>query len=89
MDFCCLRKIWVEIKGRNISKNLSGKSSQKLLDHTKRFFTGALKTALKKKFKKSAEATGDLIDNKIGGKITKVLKISLQNNSQSETEIPN
>ena len=52
MDFCCLRKIWVEIKGRNISKNLSGKSSQKLLDHAKRFVTGALKTALKKTIQK-------------------------------------
>ena len=45
--YCHLRKIWVEIKGRNISKNLSGKCSQKRLDHAKRFVTGALKTALK------------------------------------------
>ena len=66
MDFCCLQKIWVETKGRNISKSVSGKSSQKLLDHAKGFVTDALKTALKKIIQKSS-----------------------QNNSQSETEIPN
>ena len=33
--------------GKNIIKNLSGKYSQKPLDHTKQSATGALKTALK------------------------------------------
>ena len=34
------------------------------------------------KHKKTAETTGDLIDNKIGNKITGVSKYSQQNNSE-------
>ena len=46
---------------KNISKNLSSKYSQKLLDNTKKSVTDALKIA----FKKTEEATGNSIDNKI------------------------
>ena len=58
--------------GKNISKNLSGKCSQKLLDHAKQSPTDALKTNSKKVNQKAAEATGDLISNKIANRITKV-----------------
>ena len=58
-----------------ISKNLSGKYSQKLLDHAKQSATGALKTPLKKVIQRTAEATGDLHGNIIANKITKVSKI--------------
>ena len=34
--------------GKNISKNLSGKCSKKLLDHAKQSATDAFKTALKR-----------------------------------------
>ena len=51
--------------GKNISKNLNGKYSQKLLDHTKQSATDAFQTASKRAIQKKAEATGDLIDNKI------------------------
>ena len=34
-----------ENNGKNISKNLSGKNSQKCLDHLKQFATNALKTS--------------------------------------------
>ena len=60
--------------GENISKNLSGKYSQKLLDHVKQSATDALKTSSKRVIQKAAEANGDLIGNKIGNKITKVSK---------------
>ena len=63
---------------KNISKKLSGKNSQKLLDHTKQF-------ARKKKFKKTAGGTGDLIDNIISNRITKVSKTSQQSNSETVT----
>ena len=45
--------------GENISKNISSKNSQKLLDHTKRSATDAFKTHSKKAILKTAEATGD------------------------------
>ena len=52
MDFCLLLKIWVEILVKILSKNLSCKYSQKLLDHAKQSATDALKTASKKRFEK-------------------------------------
>ena len=61
--------------GKNIRQNLSGKYSQKLLDHTKQSATDAFTTVWKRPIQKTAEATGDLIDNKIADKITVVFKI--------------
>ena len=57
--------------GKNISKNLSGKHSQKILDHCKQSATDAFKTTSKIAIQKTAEATGDLIGNKIADAITK------------------
>ena len=71
--------------GKNISKNLIGKYSQKLLDHAKTFATDALKTDSKTAIKKTAEATGDLIGNKTADKIAKVSKTSQQNNLETVT----
>ena len=58
-----------------MSKNLSGKYSQKLLDHAKQSATHALKTTSKSVFEKTGEATGDLISNKIANKIIHASKI--------------
>ena len=57
--------------GENISKNLSGKHSQKVFDHTKQSATDALKTVSKRAIQKTAEATGDLIRHKIADVVTK------------------
>ena len=62
--------------GQNIvksrSKSLSGKYGsgmlamrQELLDHAKHSATDALRTSSKRAIRKTAEATGDLISNKI------------------------
>ena len=51
--------------GENISKNLSGKYAQKLLDHVKISAADALKTSSKRVIQKTTEATVDLISNKI------------------------
>ena len=67
--------------GENIAKILSGKYSPKRLDHGKKSATYTFKTSPKRVIQKTAEATGDLIGNKITDKITKVLKSSQQNNS--------
>ena len=61
--------------GKNISKSLSGKYSQKALDHGKKSPTDALKTSSKRVIQKTAEATGDLIGNKIVNKIKKFQSI--------------
>ena len=58
--------------GKNISKNLRGKYSIKLLDHAKQSATDALKASSKIIIQKPAEATADLIGNKIADRITKV-----------------
>ena len=54
--------------GKNISKNLSGKYSQKLHDYAKKSAADALKTSSKRVIQITAEATGDLIGNKISDK---------------------
>ena len=64
--------------GKNVSKNVSSKYGQNLLDHakqsTKHAKQSALKTVSKKAIQKRAEATDDLIGNKIADRITKVSK---------------
>ena len=60
----------------SFAKNSSDKYSQKLIDAAKKSTTDALKTASKRAIQKTAEATGDLIGNKIADKITSVSKKS-------------
>ena len=59
---------------KNISKGLSNKYGQKLFDSAKKSTADAIKTASKRAIQKPAEATGDLIGNKIADKITSVSK---------------
>ena len=48
-----------------VVKNMSNKYNQKLLDSAKKSTTDAIKTPSKRAIQKTAEATGDLIGNKI------------------------
>ena len=59
---------------KNMGKSLSSKYGQKLLDRAKKSTTYTIKTASKRAIQKTAEATGDLIGNKIADKITSVSK---------------
>ena len=59
---------------KNMGKNLSNKYGQKLLDSAKKSTTDVIKTASKRAIQKTAEATNDLIDDKIVHKITSVSK---------------
>ena len=61
--------------GKSKIKNLSGKYSQKLLDHAKQSATDPLKTASKKAIQKTAEATGGLVGIKLADKASKFLSI--------------
>ena len=65
-----------------MAKGLSNKYGQKLLDSIKRSTTVAKKTASKRTIQKTAEATRDLIGNKIADKITSVSKKSNNNNNE-------
>ena len=80
--------------GKNMSKNVSGKDSQKRIDNVKKSATDSLRTYSKKAIQKTAEATGDLIDNKVADRITKISKDSQQDNLEKVTgkhdkEMPN
>ena len=59
---------------KKLGKNLSNKYSQKIIDTAKISTTHAIKTASKRAIQKTAEATGDLICNKIADKITSISK---------------
>ena len=58
-----------KIIGKNISKNLSGKYSQKPLDYTKKSVTYVFNIVSERAVKK-AKATGDIIGNKIADSVT-------------------
>ena len=59
---------------------------QKILDHAKQTARDALNTVSKKAIQKTAEATGDLIINKIADRIRTVSKTSPQSNSVTNEE---
>ena len=59
-----------------VAKNMSNKYSQNLLDSAKKSAADPIKTASKRAIQKTAEATGDLIDNKIADKIPSASKKS-------------
>ena len=59
---------------KNISKDVSGKYSQKFHDHTKQSAIDA-----HKELQKKAETIGDLIRYKIADKFTKISRTSPQN----------
>ena len=66
-------KIYVKGHGflsfaKNMGNGLSNKYGQQLCDRAKKSTTDAIKTASKRAIQKTAEATGDLIGNKIAYK---------------------
>ena len=68
---------------KNIGKNLSNKYSQKFIDTAKKSTADAIKTISKRAIQKTAEATGDLIGNKIAD------KMFLKKNTNNESEAVN
>ena len=71
---------------KNMGKSLSNKYGQKLLDSAKKAATDAIKSASKRVIQKTAEATSDLIGNKIADQITSVSKKSTKELQNNETE---
>ena len=68
---------------KNMSKSLSNKYGQKLLDGAKKCATDAIKT-----IQKTAEVTDDLIGNKTANKITGVSKKSPKELQNDKMEAP-
>ena len=66
-----------------VAKNMSNKYSQKLVDTAKKSATDAIKTASKRAIQKTAEATGDLVGNKVADMITSPSKKSHNEEIQS------
>ena len=69
---------------KNMGKSLCRKYGQKLLHSAKKPTTDAIKTASKRAIQKTAEATGDLIGNKIADKITSISKKSSNNDDDGK-----
>ena len=61
---------------KNIGKNSSNKYSEKIINTTKRSATDAIKKASQRAIQKTAEATDDLVGNKILDKVTSTSKKS-------------
>ena len=55
-----------------VTKNLNNKYGRRLADSAKKSATDAFKIASKRAIQKTAEATGDLVDNTIANKITSI-----------------
>ena len=68
---------------KNMSKSLSNKYGQELLDSDKKYKADVIKTASKRAIQKTTEATGDLIGNKIADKITSVSKKPSNNHNKN------
>ena len=72
---------------KNMGKSLSSKYGQKLFDSAKISTADAIKTTSKRIIQKTAEATGDLIGNKIADKITSISKKSSNNNDDDDVGV--
>ena len=69
----------VYVKGygfMSFARSMSNKYGKKLVDTAKKSAADAIKTAPKREIQKTAEATDDLVGNKISDKITSVSKKS-------------
>ena len=82
IDRIYVKGYWFLSFAKNMSKSSSNKYGQKLLDRAKKSTTDTIKTASKRAIQKTAEATGDLIGNKIDDKIPSVPKKPSNNNNK-------
>ena len=70
----------------SFARSMSNKYGKKLVDTVKKSATDAVKTASKRAIQETAEATGDLIGNKIADKITRVSK-KISNNNDDDDDV--
>ena len=72
---------------KNMGTHLSNKYGQKRLNSAKKSTTDAIKTASKRAIQNTAEATGDLLGNKIADKIMSVSKKSSKELQNDKTKV--
>ena len=72
---------------KNIGKSLNNNYGQKCFDIAKKSTIDAIKTPSKIAIKKTAEATGGLIANKIANKITSISKKPSNNNNNNDDDV--
>ena len=70
----------------SFSRSISNKYGKKLVDTAKKSATDPIKSAFKRAIQKTAQATRDLIDNKIAHKITSVSKKKSNNNNNNNND---
>ena len=71
------QEIYVKAYGfMSFARSMSNRYGKKLVDTAKKSAVDAIKTASKREIQETAEATGDLVGNKIADKITSVSKKS-------------
>ena len=71
----------------SFARSMSNKYGKKLVDPAKTSAIDAIKTASKRAIQKTAEATGDLVGNKIADKITNVSKKKTDNNHNNDDDV--
>ena len=67
--------------------SMINKYGKKLVDTDKKYATDAIKTASKRSIQKPAEATVDLIGNKIADEITSVINNNNNNNNNNDNDV--
>ena len=80
----------VYVKGYGLmsfARSMTNKYGKKLVDAAKKSATDAIKTASKRAIQKTAEATGDLVENKIADKITSFSKKSTKKLSTIDEDV--
>ena len=70
----------------SFARSMSNKYGKKLVDAPKKSATDAVKTASKRPIQTTAEATGDLIGNKIADKTTSVSKKKSNNDNNNNDD---
>ena len=68
----------------SFARSMSNKYGKKLVDTAKKSATDAIKTTSKRAIQRTAEATGDLIGNKIADKITSASKKKSNNDNNND-----
>ena len=69
------------------ARSMNNKYGKKLVDTAKKSPTAAIKTASKRAIQKTAEATADLMGNKVADKITSVSKKKSNSNNDDDVEL--
>ena len=69
------------------ARSMNNKYGKKLVDTAKKSPTDAIKTASKRAIQKTAEATADLMGNKVADKITSVSKKKSNSNNDDDVEL--